>query len=180
MILKLLAVERYKCSKDEFSGVVPIRKIRPFRLPLLDFEATHYAKMVRFKWQKQTPIPVPGFEDPPKIPHFPVFVPNGTGKPPTEQVTLPPIIKAMTVDQIDAILDTPLQVGFPCHSQTVEHGVATTTQCVKRMRSRETQLACVLQTVDGRESFPNKVTHKRFREDFKNILEKGKKARKTE
>ena len=176
MIRKLKEVEDYQSSKERYSAVKRSEKIRPFRIPILDFKATHYAKMVRFKWQKQTPIPVPGFENPPKVPYFPVFVLNGTGKPPIEQVTLPPIIKQMSSEQIDSILETPLEVQFPCHSQTVEHGVATTTQCVKRMRTERTQLARVLQTVDARSSLPNGVTRKRFREDFKSVLGKGKKV----
>ena len=54
--------------------------------------------------------------------------------------------------------------------------MATTTQCVKRMRTERTQLARVLQTVDARSSLPNGVTRKRFREDFKSVLGKGKKV----
>ena len=72
----------------------------------------------------------------------------------------------MTREQIDAIVNTPLQADFPCHSQIVEHGVATTTQCVKRRRKESTQLACVLQTVEARAQQPHVVTHKRYRKDY--------------
>ena len=128
--------------------------------------------MVRMKWKQ-----IEGPCNPPKKPYFPVFVLNGKGDIPLEPVTLPPIIMKMSREQIDSIVDTPLEIQFPCHSQTVEHGVATTTQCVKRMRTENTQLACVLQTVDARASIPNKVTLKRFREDFKDQLDEGKRAR---
>ena len=92
-----------------------------------------------------------------------------------EPVTMPPIIKQMTREQTDAIVDTPLQADFPCPSQTVEHGVATTTQCVKRRRKESTQLACVLQTVEARAQQPHVVTHKRYRKDYVNISKTVKK-----
>ena len=60
---------------------------------------------------------------PPKQPSFPVVVLNSKSAIQHEPVMMPPFIKQMTREQIDAIVDTPLQADFPCHSQIVEHGV---------------------------------------------------------
>ena len=138
MITKLEAVEQYKAWIEKESGIKRRTIIRPFRVPLLDFTATHYAKMVKLKWKLMK-----GPGSPPKQPFFPVFVLNSKSAIQHEPVTMPPIIKQMTREQIDAIVDTPLQADFPCPSQTVEHGVATTTQCVKRLRKESNQLAHV-------------------------------------
>ena len=166
MIDKLQQVEAYFEWVEKESRVKRKKTVRPFRVPLLDFTAQHYAKMVRMKWKQ-----IKGVGKPPKQPFFPVFTLNSKGPVQHEAVTLPPIIKQMSREQVDAIIDTPLQVDFPCHSQTVEHGVATTTQCVKRRRKEDTQLACVLQTVEARTLQPHRVTHKRCKMDYASILE---------
>ena len=171
MIAKLEAVEQYQEWVDKESNVKRKTSVRPFRVPLLDFTATHYAKMVKLKWKQIIGPKWNGGEDPPKQPLFPVFVLNSKCSIEHEPVTMPPIIKQMTREQIDAIIDTPLKVGFPCHSQTVEHGVATTTQCVKRRRKEDTQLACVLQTVEARAQLPHRITHKRLKSDYEKIIE---------
>ena len=170
MIAKLEAVEQYKAWIEKESGIKRRTIIRPFRVPLLDFTATHYAKMVKLKWKLMK-----GPGSPPKQPFFPVFMLNSKSAIQHEPVTMPPIIKQMTREQIDAIVDTPLQADFPCPSQTVEHGVATTTQCVKRRRKESTQLTCVLQTVEARAQQPHVVTHKRYRKDYVNISKTVKK-----
>ena len=156
MIAKLEAVEQYNAWIEKESGIKRRTIIRPFRVPLLDFTATHYAKMVKLKWKLMK-----GLGSPPKQPFFPVFVLNSKSAIQHEPVTMPPIIKQMTREQIDAIVNTPLQ--------------ATTTQCVKRRRKESTQLACVLQTVEARAQQPHVVTHKRYRKDYVNISKTVKK-----
>ena len=113
--------------------------------------ATHYELMVRMKWIRMKG-PKWGRGEIPKQPFYPVFVLNSKGPDDIEEVTMPPIIKQMTQEQIDAIVDTPLKAEFPCHSQSVEHGV-------KRRRKEETQLACVLQTVEARAMNSHIMSH---------------------
>ena len=83
-----------------------------------------------------------------------------------EPVTIPPLIHDLTVSELDAIQEKPLECKIPCHSQTVEHSVALVSQAAKRRRTTETQLMNVLQVSSARKKFKGRVTHKRFSKDL--------------
>ena len=107
-----------------------------------------------------------------KQPFYLVHTPNSKSQQKTwAKVTLPPLLRSMTTEEIESIKTNPLKVEYPCHSQSVEHAVATTSSCAKKYRKSETQVQAVLQTVGARADQPFKnVSHKRFREDIKCMI----------
>ena len=82
--------------------------------------------------------------------------PGTNGKLPTELVTLtePPLTLHLTDDELAAFRETPLLSNYPCHTQSVEHGVALTSKAVKRRRKEDSQLVAILQTSHSRTSNP--------------------------
>ena len=83
-----------------------------------------------------------------------------------EPVSVPPVIENLTPHQLDQFLKEPFKCPIPCHSQTVEHAVALTSQVTKNRRTEETQLRSMLQVAAARRDFTGKVTHKRFKEEL--------------
>jgi len=69
---------------------------------------------------------------------------------------------ALTDAQLYQLVDDPtsLEIFAPCHSQSVEHGVAITSLAVTRWRTRENQLGAALQIEHARKVTPGEVTHK--------------------
>ena len=72
----------------------------------------------------------------------------------------------MTALEIDELVECRLTSDFECHTQSVERGVATTAQSVKRRRTDASQLRMALSTVAAREEMTDNVTVKRFKENF--------------
>ena len=62
-------------------------------------------------------------------------------------------------DDAPLVIENPLVSTFPCHSQTVEHGVALTSACVKRRRKEENQVMSTLQTAQARRVQPGRTTY---------------------
>lgn len=83
------------------------------------------------------------------------------GKLPREWIRAeePPLTLHLTDEEIDEFLISPLVCDFPCHSQSVEHGVALTTRCVKRRRTEKTQLMAIYQTQEARRLIPGRITY---------------------
>ena len=81
-----------------------------------------------------------------------------------EPVTIPPLIRDMTITELERFHDKPMEIKIPCHSQTVEHTVALVSQATQRRRTEDTQLMNVLQVSSARKNFKGKVTHRRFAE----------------
>ncbi len=145
-------------KRREFREPAKKRKIRPFRLPLLNFQARNYWEMVKIKFRA-----LKGPYNPPKEPIFPAYILNYKGPQQWDLVTEPPIMEHMSTSEIDDLVDSALTSEFECHTQTVEHGVALTAQSVKRRRTEKTQLMNALSTAAAREQLSEKVTHKRFK-----------------
>ena len=58
--------------------------------------------------------------------------------------------------------DNPLVFTYPCHNQTVEHAVATTSGAVSATVKYESKLGNAFTTVDSRTSISGIVTRKKF------------------
>ena len=162
---KLLEVEEYHKEiarkRAELHEVPKKRKIREFHMPQLDFDAPNYWSMV-----KLTNEVIKGPFNPPKILVFPIHTINYKGATRYQQVTKPPLVAHMDAAQIDELVDCRLTSDFECHTQSVERGVATTAQSVKRRRTDDTQLRMALSTVAAREELKETVTVKRFKDAF--------------
>ena len=166
---KLLEIEEYHKEiarrRKELHEVPKKRPIREFHMPRLNFEAPNYWSMV-----KLTEKEIVGPYNPPKIMVFPIFTINYKGPTKYQQVTMPPLLSHMSAAQIDELIDTPLTSDFECHTQSVERGVATTAQSVKRRRTDDSQLRMALSTVAAREELKENVTVKRFKVHFRQFL----------
>ena len=151
----IMALESYQ----QINSLGISRNIREFKLPLLNFKATTYYELVQIKFRKTK-----GPGNPPKEPIFPVYtVGKKKGSVVWESVKRPPIFKNLNYDDIAGFVVTPFLSDIENHTQTVEHGVATTSKSVKRRRTEESQLMCALSTIDAREKLPGRITHKRFK-----------------
>ncbi len=82
-----------------------------------------------------------------------------------EPVTIPPLLQSLTAGELESIRQVPFSCTIPCHTQTVEHAVATVSKCAKRRRTEDTQLMSVLQTVAARQELSKRVTHKLYRKE---------------
>lgn len=74
-------------------------------------------------------------------------------------VTEPPVTFG---SDLSACREKPLVLRYPCHSQTVEHAVATTSGAVRSTVNYEYQLGNAFTTVDSRKSMKGKVSRKRL------------------
>ena len=146
------------------AGVRRLLDVRPFRLPMLDFEASSYHKVVKIKWKRMR-SGGPNMMQPPLQPFFDVFVPNSTNPEiPSEPVLMPPLLNHR---EILAIRDTPYESPrFPCHMQQVEHGVGTTSFCVKKRKTPEQQLRTKLLVLASQalKGGNKNITHKQYKE----------------
>lgn len=147
-----------------------VSAVREFRLPLLNFGAKHYSKLapIKLRSMKVKNIPLGYLEDLPKIPVFPVYIPNYKGPLQEDEVYMPPLFNLASSLKFEDIKSTPLRFKIENHTQSVEHGVALTSQCVKKKRTEASRLHCALNTDTARKQFPNPVTHKAYRERMEN------------
>ena len=136
------------------------KTIREFNLPVLNFKAKNYTELTKLKMKKVT-----GPGNPPSEITFPIYVRGYKGPQKSNPVTMPPILSLLTDEQIDDIIDSPITSEFPCHTQTVEFGVATTSKAVKKRRTEDGQLRCILQTVHAREQLSGPIKHKQYLKD---------------
>ena len=170
---RLLEVEEYHKEiarrRVELREVPKKRKIREFHMPRLNFEAPNYWSMVKLTTQK---IAAPF--NPPKIFVFEIHTINYKGPTKLQQVTMPPLLAHMDAPQIDELVESRLTSDFECHTQSVERGVATTAQSVKRQRTDASQLRMALSTVAAREELKETVTIKRFKDNFGQFSDKHK------
>ena len=182
MVKELAAIEEYDDWVRRESGIDTPRAIRSYRLPVVNFHADHYVKLVKLSFKD-----VRGSGQFARLgrerliqPYYQVYTPNSKAKrPDVEKVRLPPLFKQMTKEEINSIKDKPLVVSYPCHSQTVEHAVALTTKGSKQFRKPESQLGAVLSTVEARASQSFKrVTHKRGFNDISDKITPRKLQRK--
>ena len=73
----------------------------------------------------------------------------------------------MTKQEINSIVEAPLEVNYPCHSKTVEHGVALASKVCKRFRTESTQSEAVLVHHTARKQQPAKrMTIARYGEEY--------------
>jgi hypothetical protein len=168
-INELKAIERFEEMKETL--VKRAKPLRSFQLPKINFGAKNYFDMIILKY-KDVKGTEAHFGRTLKQPFYLVHTPNSKSQQKTwAKVTLPPLLRSMTTEEIESIKTNPLKVEYPCHSQSVEHAVATTSSCAKKYRKSETQVQAVLQTVGARADQPFKnVSHKRFREDIKCMI----------
>ncbi len=149
----IMQLEAYR---NQFRDKNKKQKIRAFRLPLLNFKAQNYYDLVEIRLRK-----VKGSR---KEPMFPVFtIGKKKGELEWDPVERPPLFAGLTAGDVAAFVTTPFKSNIENHTQSVEHGVATTTQSVKRKRTDKTQLVCTLSTIDAREKMPDRVTQKRYK-----------------
>jgi hypothetical protein len=73
-------------------------------------------------------------------------------------VTEPPVTVGTN---LELWRDEPLVFNYPCHSQTIELAVQTTSKSVKDSTDYERQLGKAFATVDSRQRLSGKVTRKR-------------------
>lgn len=150
---KLMEGQRYGTKKAK------AKKIRSFKLPLLNLKAEHYYELVEIRFRK-----VKGIGNPPKEPIFPVFTINKKKGPlEWESVERPPLLAHMNREDMAVLIEKPYTSQIENHTQSVERGVATTAQCAKKRRTETTQLMCALSTIDAREKLTGRITHKRFK-----------------
>ena len=111
---------------------------RPFRLPAINFTATNYFELMKIKYE-----PIYGsqhhFGRVLKQPFFEVFTPNAkdTVTPTWVKMTLSPLIKQITPEEIHSPKTRPLEVSYPRHSQSVEQGVALSSKIAEGLIKRE-------------------------------------------
>ena len=77
-------------------------------------------------------------------------------------ITLPPLLIKPYSQYIQNRFDS----DIPCHSQCVERAVATTHRVVKKRKTEEAQMDCLLGTIKSRKETPKRVTKKRYYEEF--------------
>ena len=148
---------RYRKELSKY-GIPKTNEIRKIFLPLLNFKAGRYWEMYKFKRRK-----IDGPPDTPDELIFPTYTINYKGSQRWAVVTEPPLTIGLSDDELKQLIDNPVKcIDYPCHTQHVEHGVATTSQCVKRRRKQGTQVVAVLQTVAARAQNSGQVTHKTF------------------
>ena len=78
-------------------------------------------------------------------------------------VTEPPVTLGEDLEQY---LAKPLRLHYPCHSQTVEHGVATTSKVALSSTAYEKQLGAAFSIIQSRRKMKGKVCRKRMRGEF--------------
>lgn len=146
--------------------VRPPTKIEPFQLPLMNFEANSIEKMIKWKFQKINTLP--GWTGGPiQQVWYQTWTLGYKGVQTKLKVTMPPLIAAMTREEIEGIKLEPLRFDYPCHNQVIEHSVALATVACKRARTEETQNQAVLQIDAGRRSQKNKkVTLAHWGKDY--------------
>ena len=142
------------------------KKIREYRLPLVNFYAKNYWEMPIIKMETMEKF---CSITPPEQAKFKVYTLNYKGPQQWEPVTEPPMLAHMSSADLDNMVVTPVSSIFPVHTQMVEHGVATTARSVKRRRTEKGQLMTALSTVAARQENPTKVTHKRYREKLNQL-----------
>lgn len=144
--------------KKKLKEITTRRKIRLFRTPKIDVNAETYYQIFKTKYMK-----IEGPYTPPDQLHFPVHTMNSTGPLKYEPVTEPPMLRHLSVTELEKFMESPLSLRLDCHTQSVERGVALTSQSVKRRRKPSSQQRVALSTVAAREQFPEPITHKRFK-----------------
>ena len=165
---ELLDIEKHHLMTSYYK-----KPVRTFRLPALNFKASNYFELMKIKYE-----PIYGsqhhFGRVLKQPFFEVFTPNAkeTGTPTWVKMTLPPLIKQMTPEEIHSVKTMPLEVTYPCHSQSVEHGVALSSKIAERFIKRDSQLQATLQVFDARKRQPEQVTHAGFKNAIKRMNKK--------
>ena len=88
---------------------------------------------------------------PPEQLHFPVHTMNYKGPLQYEPVNEPPMLRHLnSVSELEKFKESPLSLRLDCHTQSVERGVALTSQSVKRRRTLSSQQRVALSTVAGR------------------------------
>ena len=149
------AYDRYKATA--FNRFAPQPKIREFRVPVLDFKALSYTKMTPLKSFKGAYDGT----DAPKLFKFKCFSLNSTvAKASWEAITEPPITKHLPIENVRSFIESPFTCEYPCHTQSVEHGVAATSRAVKQRRTERSQLIQVRQTVAAIKRTPGPITKK--------------------
>lgn len=149
------AYDRFKSTA--FNRYAPAPSIREFRIPVINFKADSYVRMAPLKSCKG---PYDG-SDAPKLYKFACFSLNSTAEKATwESITEPPLTKDLSMEQIKAFIDTPYVCDYPCHTQSVEHGVAAVSRAVKLRRTERTQLMQVLQTAKAIKRNPGPILKK--------------------
>lgn len=166
MIRVILKVEEYDEWVEKESGVRRKKNISPYELPLLNFNARNYSDMV--KMSSALVKTAPGWTGGSvRRPYYTVWTQGAKGPPTRQRVTLPPILAVMTQQEVNSIVEAPLEVNYPCHSQTVEHGVALVSKVCKRFRTESTQNEAVLVTQTARKEQPAKrMTIARYGEEY--------------
>lgn len=139
--------------------------VREFRLPLLNFNAKHYSRICPIKIRKVPIKDIPlGFEgDHPKRAMFPVYILNYKGPLQQDEVFLPPLLNLAESLEVEDIVKNPIRFEIENHTQSVEHGVALTTECAKKKRTEETRLWAAMNTNAARKAYPEPITHKLYR-----------------
>ena len=155
LLTRLLCVEKYENRVKQICPMRSRMKPRPrtYLLPKINFKAPTYYELCSMKVQK-----VRGPDNPPD---GVVFRDQHRD---WKKVTMPPLLQDFTQQDIDNIRHTKLDFEYPCHSQSCEHGVASTSCAVGRRRTVKTQMSSVLQSEGARADLDGPVTHKRFKE----------------
>lgn len=160
-IMNVRVAARYRRQSRSFSSKRQQTPLRQFELAKLNFGANVYWKLPQLKRVK---IAGAANTNPPDEILFKVFTQNYKGPDKWALVTEPPITEPLSDTELAGLVDNPAmlrsQIHAPCHSQSVEHGVATTSQAVKRWRTEDTQLGAALQIVKARQLTQGRITHK--------------------
>ena len=78
-------------------------------------------------------------------------------------VTEPPVTIG---EDLSKYREKPLCLNYPCHSQTVEHGMATTSKVALTSTDYEKQLGAAFAIVNSRKKIMGRMSRKRMRENF--------------
>ena len=136
---------------EEFRTIKPPPLFQHLILPKINFSATHYSKMINIVHDG--------------VGHF-YFIPADfygvAVRRKKVRLTVPPLLKKYTRQQIIGFIRKPLCTDFYCHSQPCERGVKTTTEACQSKMKYKLQLGQALMTEKSRKQYPE-VIRKRLR-----------------
>ena len=160
--VKAIIALRTSAKYDRENSIARVNHTDTYRMAFVNFDAEDFTAIMKFRRKSQ---PQTVYTKPPESVEFKSVQLGATrdskGNLPTSYIRMveSPLTANITDHELLAIIDNPLVSTFPCHSQTVEHGVALTSACVKRRRKEENQVMSTLQTAQARRVQPGRTTY---------------------
>ena len=132
---------------EQVENEVPVsRRVRQSERPRLNVDGVVYYRIIKYKRLTYEVYKGPVYKGPVTY----------------NSITLPPLLKKPYSQYIESRFTS----DIPCHAQCVERAVANTHRVVKKRKTEESQLDCLLNTLKSRKETPRRVTKKGYYEDF--------------